>query len=104
MISAQPLDLAHESAGPSRLTLPVRPSRARLEPLLPTVERGPARPDGAGRPPGPEPARAGAPPAVERGAAPRGGGGARERPGASRLPAGSWEPCAVRRDDSQAPR
>src|SRR3954454_7321637 len=44
MISAQPLDLAHESAGPSRLTLPLRPSRARLEPLLPTVERGPARP------------------------------------------------------------
>ena len=32
------------SAGPSRLTLPVRPSRARFEPLLPTVERGPARP------------------------------------------------------------
>src|SRR5215204_5933859 len=26
MISAQPVDLAHESAGPSRLTLPVRPS------------------------------------------------------------------------------
>src|SRR3954449_12216646 len=49
MIRGQPLDLAHESAGPSRLTLPVRPSRARFEPLLPTVERGPARPDGAGR-------------------------------------------------------
>src|SRR5215203_6069983 len=66
MISAQPLDLAHESAGPSRLTLPVRPSRARLEPLLPRVERGPARPDGAGRLLGREPARAGAPPAFER--------------------------------------
>src|SRR4051812_6255477 len=66
MISAQPLDLAHESAGPSRLTLPVRPSRARLEPLLPTVERGPARPDGAGRHFGREPARAGATPAFER--------------------------------------
>src|SRR3954447_6612311 len=66
MISAQPLDLAHESAGPSRLTLPVRPSRARLEPLLPTVERGPARPDGAGRLLGRKPARAGAPPAFER--------------------------------------
>src|SRR3954470_21072961 len=60
------VDLAHESAGPSRRTLPVRPSRARLEPLLPTVERGPARPDGAGRLLGREPARAGAPPAFER--------------------------------------
>src|SRR3954465_4237075 len=67
MISAQPLDLAHEIAGPSRLTLPGRPSRARLEPLLPTVERGPARPDGAGRLLGRKPARAGAPPAVGRG-------------------------------------
>src|SRR3954451_9457556 len=66
MISAQPLDLGHESAGPSRLTLPVRPSRARLEPLLRSVERGPARPDGAGRLLGREPARAGEPPAVER--------------------------------------
>src|SRR3954467_12004462 len=66
MISAQPLDLAHESAGPSRLTLPVWPSRARLQPLLPTVERGPARPGGGGRLVGREPARAGAPPAFER--------------------------------------
>src|SRR3954466_6881218 len=88
MISAQPLDLAHESAGPSRLTLPVRPSRARLEPLLPTVKRGPARPDGAGRPLGPEPA--------ER--------ARRQRSSASRLTAASCEVCAVRRDDSQAPR
>src|SRR3954463_12141165 len=82
MTSAQPLDLAHESAGPSRLTLPVRPSRARLEPLLPTVERGPARPDGAGRPPGPRP--------------PRGGARARgRRPG--RAPAGAGAPPAFER-------
>src|SRR3954452_25532656 len=66
MISAQPLDLAHESAGPSRLTLPVRPSRARLELLVPTVERAPARPDGAVRLLGREPEQAGAPPAFER--------------------------------------
>src|SRR4051812_36055629 len=59
MISAQPLDLAHESAGPTRLTLPVRPSRARLESLFPTVERGPARPDGAGRLLGREPRASG---------------------------------------------
>src|SRR4051812_7362287 len=50
---------------PTRLTLPARPSRARLESLFPTVERGPARPDGAGRLLGRGPARAGAPLAFE---------------------------------------
>src|SRR4051812_38284867 len=74
MISAQPLDLADESAGPSRLTLPVRPSRARLEPRAASSAESPR-----------ERAR-------------------RQRSSASRLTAASCEVCAVRRDYSEAPR
>src|SRR4051794_17066551 len=66
MPGAQPLYLAPERAGPGRLTLPVRPARSRLEPLLPPVERGSAHAHGAGRLIGREPARAGPPPARER--------------------------------------
>src|SRR4051812_10586785 len=44
MISAQPLDLAHESAGPSRLTLPVASPNGRARPGSPRRRGPPPRP------------------------------------------------------------